>query len=229
MQETTVMQKHPSKLSDSAGFSLIELMVAMGITLVVMVIASTILGQALNVRTRENERTEALSDVQRALNIMSREIANAGFGLNSATTNGIVAADSTTGTTFDAGGNLVNAKIRIRANLDAFTEATPRTDDSDEDVVYTITNNGSQRLITRYDVNTGIVSSLANRVDSLTFTYLNTNDTAATGPGTASKVRITVGVTLPAVGTPGRPGYQPASRSQVSSEATLRNRNLAEY
>ncbi|HEV2704423.1 MAG TPA: prepilin-type N-terminal cleavage/methylation domain-containing protein [Pyrinomonadaceae bacterium] len=213
------MSKEYCKASSSAGFSLIELMVAMGVTLVIMVIASTLLGQAFNVRTRENSRTEALADVQRALNSMSREIANAGFGLNSMTTNGIVTADSNA------------SQIRVRANLDAFAGGTPSTAGSDEDVVFAIANNGSQRLITRYNVNAGAtaISSLANRVDTLTFEYLNANNTTATGPGTAEKVRITVGVTLPAVGTAGTRGYQPASRTQVTSEVTLRNKNLTQF
>jgi prepilin-type N-terminal cleavage/methylation domain-containing protein len=215
----TDMSKEYSKASSSAGFSLIELMIAMGVTLVIMVIASSLLGQSFNVRARENSRTEALADVQRALNTMSREIANAGFGLNSANTNGIVVADSNA------------SQIRVRANLDAFTGGTPGTAGSDEDVVFAIANNGSQRLITRYNVNAGAtgISSLANRVDTLTFDYLNANNTVATGPGTADKVRITVGVTLPAVGTPGTGGYQPASRTQVTSEVTLRNKNLSQF
>jgi prepilin-type N-terminal cleavage/methylation domain-containing protein len=215
----TDMSKEYSKASSSAGFSLIELMIAMGVTLVIMVIASSLLGQSFNVRARENARTEALGDVQRALNSMSREIANAGFGLNSTNTNGIVVADSNA------------SQIRVRANLDAFTGGTPGTAGSDEDVVFAIANNGNQRLITRYNVNAGAtgISSLANRVDTLTFDYLNANNTVATGPGTADKVRITVGVTLPAVGTPGTRGYQPASRTQVTSEVTLRNKNLSQF
>ncbi len=53
-----------------AGFSLIELMFAMAITLIVLGMASALLGRSFNVRTRENLRTDALADVQRALNIM---------------------------------------------------------------------------------------------------------------------------------------------------------------
>ena len=75
---------------NQAGFSLMELLVSLTITLVVMSIAVTMLARTLNVRTRENEHVDELGDVQRALNIMSREIANSGFIL---TTNGIVAAD----------------------------------------------------------------------------------------------------------------------------------------
>src|ERR1041385_3438273 len=75
----------------SSGFSLLELLIAMVITIALMTAASTLLAQALRVRSRENQKSDALADVQRALNIMSREIANTGFNM---TGNGIVAEDS---------------------------------------------------------------------------------------------------------------------------------------
>ena len=85
--------------NSSSGFTIIELIIAMAITLTMMVAATTLLANALRIRTRENQKSDALADVQRALNIMSREIADSGFNL---TDNGIVSADS--------GAN----KIRIR-------------------------------------------------------------------------------------------------------------------
>src|SRR5215207_11004352 len=88
-----------------AGFSLIELMVALGVTLVIMVVASQLLAMSMFVRQRENQRSEAVADVQRALQAISREISNAGLGMAN---NGLVAADS------DA------IAIHIRSNLNAF-------------------------------------------------------------------------------------------------------------
>src|SRR6266540_222816 len=98
-----------------AGFSMLELLIAMTITLAMMTAASTLLATSLRTRTRENLRSDALASAQRALNIMSREIGNTGYGL---TDNGIVVADSTTDS------------IRTRANLD--NDAT--LDEADEDV-----------------------------------------------------------------------------------------------
>jgi hypothetical protein len=40
-------------------------------------------------RSRENQKSDALADTQRALNILTREVADSGFNLNN---NGIVAA-----------------------------------------------------------------------------------------------------------------------------------------
>ncbi|HEX6624791.1 MAG TPA: hypothetical protein VF064_13850, partial [Pyrinomonadaceae bacterium] len=209
----------------SAGFSLIELIIALGVTLVIMVISAQLLAASLNVRTRENARAEAIADVQRGLQTMSREIGNAGLGLvvNGQAVNGLHPTDSD------------EAQIRVRANLNAFegdADTLDTLDAGSEDVVFAIINNFTggepegQRLITRQDVNTQRISSLANRVDSLRFDYLNADGTVAAAPAQAARVRITVGVTLRAVGTPGRPGYQPQSRTQVVSDVSLRNRLL---
>jgi prepilin-type N-terminal cleavage/methylation domain-containing protein len=201
-----------------AGFSLIELMVAIGVTLVIMVIASRLLSMSMIVRQRENQRSEAVADVQRALQAMSREISNAGLGLSN---NGLVAADSDEST------------IRIRSNLNAFCGATSACDtdttDPGEDVAFALINNTDeagivQTLITRQDVYNGnVISALANRIDSLDFTYLKPDGTTTTDASLAQKVRITVTVTLPAVGAQGQPGYQPPSQTQLVSEAVLRN------
>ena len=91
----------PNTYHLETGFSLIELLLAMTITLTVLGLTAGLLASSFNVRARENQKTDALADAQRALNIMTREIANTGFGLAN---NGIVAADSTEST------------IRIRAN-----------------------------------------------------------------------------------------------------------------
>ncbi|HEY0724633.1 MAG TPA: prepilin-type N-terminal cleavage/methylation domain-containing protein, partial [Pyrinomonadaceae bacterium] len=94
-----------SNKKGTSGFSLVELLIAMAITMALMTAASTLLANALRVRARENQKSDALADVQRALNIMSREIANSGFNLSN---NGIVVADSS------------RNKLRIRANLNRF-------------------------------------------------------------------------------------------------------------
>src|SRR4051794_10048238 len=96
------MKKAFDNSSTQRGFSLLELIIAMAATLGLLVIASTLLTSSFKVRNRENQRSAAIADAQRALNIMSREIANAGYGLDS---NGIVVGDS--GTT----------QIRVRSDF----------------------------------------------------------------------------------------------------------------
>jgi Tfp pilus assembly protein PilW len=180
------------------GFSILELLIAMMITLVVMVAASTLLATSLRTRTRENLRSQALASAQRALNIMSREIGNSGYGL---TDNGIVVADSTTDS------------IRVRANLNN----DGSLNQVDEDVRFLFQS--ANRAIVRFDnfpSPNGSSVVLASNITALSITYLDTAGVNAT-PATAERIRITLSVDLPAG------PEQPASVVGLISDVTLRN------
>lgn len=253
-----MLTQHPRK-KNQAGFSLMELLIAMTVTLVVMSIAVTLLARSLKVRTRENEHVDELADVQRAMNIMSREIANAGFNL---TTNGIVAADSN------------QQAIRVRANLNKFDTrfsdkaragigdplAAPG-EDAGEDVTFFINAAENTNYLARWDplqqAGPGLPelqrTVLANRVDRLRFYYFDrkvtyTQDTQdptrcqitspldATGtaqtevtPDQAKFVVIMVCIGTPEVGVPGSPGYQRAWQTVLTSDVALRNSRLLKY
>ena len=236
-----------------AGFSLIELVIAMTITLVVLGIATTLIARSLNIRTRANENVDALADAERALNIMSREIAQAGFNL-APPDNGIVAADSVT----DGNGN---STIRIRANLNKFdTSASDGAragislagEDSGEDIKYYIYLTQGTSLLARYDqyASGGPASTvLANRLDSFHVHYFAQKVTYSTqvlangragcditgassaevAPNLATYVVIAVCVQQSATGKPGDPGYQPAYNLLLTSDVALRNANLVNY
>ncbi len=203
----------------SSGFSLLELIIAMTLTLAVMAIASTLLARSLNVRTREDSRTDAIADVQRALNIMSREIAVGGYGFDQVS-NGLVAGDSD------------GSSVRVRSNLNRYTnEATKYTiADPGEDVKFVVDSTGQTSFLVRYDrfsPSATDTTVLANRVDSLAISYRDAANAAITNMalvGDAATVTITVGVNLPAVGTSGSPGYQPAQTVQLTSDVALRNK-----
>src|SRR2546423_14071246 len=85
------MNKAHHKTSRQSGFSLFELVIGMAVTIIIVTLASALLASSFKIRGRENQRSAAVADAQRSLNIMSREIANAGYGLS---TNGVVAEDS---------------------------------------------------------------------------------------------------------------------------------------
>jgi hypothetical protein len=222
----------------------------MAITILITAVAGRLLAQSLNIRTRANEKVDALADAQRALNIMSREIAEAGFNL---TDNGIVAADSIT----DGNGN---STLRIRSNLNRFNTATnpwytgssvssgaqngisQANEDAGEDVKYFVYDAGNTNLLARYDAYGGGSTVLANRLDSLHIHYFAQKVTYGTtgcdisgvsngevDPSVAKYVVIAVCVAQSAVGAPGSPGYQPATNVLLVSDVALRNSNLTIY
>ena len=239
------MSPNPSK--NETGFSLIELLIAMSITIVITTLAGSLLASSLKLRSREDRKSDAIADVQRALNIMTREISNAGYALPSSlptvSSNGLVAGDTN------------SQSIRIVSNLNGRPDATdPFATDSDvtdvdEDVKFLmyVDNAIGQRYLVRHEKNaTNQTTVLANRIDSLVIRYYDEKVTYSTtfvggvcditnvtnssnaaeaevSPADAKYIVIAVGVTLPAVGTPNVEGYQPASYMQLTSDVVLRN------
>ncbi|HEU4835446.1 MAG TPA: prepilin-type N-terminal cleavage/methylation domain-containing protein [Pyrinomonadaceae bacterium] len=237
--------------NNQAGFSLLEVLIAMGITITILTLATTLLAASFRVRSREDRKSDAVADVQRALNIMTREISNSGLkvpdGLPAVSENGVVTNDSD------------NESLRIVSNLNGMPDTAngyfedSDVEDTDEDLkflMYVDAERG-QRYIVRYERNgTHQTTVLANRVDSLIFRYYDekvtydttirtidgteicdiTNvknalgvDKTEVSPGEAKFVVIAVGVTLPAVGSPNTDGYQPPSQVQLTSDVVLRN------
>ena len=166
----------------------------MTITLAVMAAASTLLATSLRTRTRENQRSNALAAAQRALNIMSREIGNAGYGL---TDNGIVVADSD------------DDSIRVRANLDN----GPDLNQTNEDVRFV--HQDDNDVIVRVE-NAGTSGVLATGISDMTIQYLTVTGTTASA-ASAERVRIDIQVALPAG------PQQPAGLVRLTSDVALRN------
>lgn len=216
--------KKPTSARRQQGFSLIELLIAMTLTLIVAGIAATLLAQSFRMRSREDIRSDAIADAQRALNIVSREVANSGFGLID---NGLVAGDSDSGT------------IRIRANLNAYTlePGNREVSNPDEDLKYLLYFDAAQnrRYLVRLDAIVAQTNPdegttvLANRLDAFELKYFDSAGTElnlVADPASIAntwKVRLTIGVTLPADGRQGDPGFQPQSSVQLTSDVVLRN------
>jgi type II secretory pathway pseudopilin PulG len=219
----------------NGGFSLFELLIAMVITMALMTAASTLLANALRVRSRENQKSDAVADTQRALNIMSREIANAGFNL---TGNGIVAADS--GST----------SIRIRSNLNRYEVETADATSRDsimtesEDIKYFVNEAEETMYLVRHDPYGNGSTVLANRIDQMHIHYFDQKVTYTAAPGAyditdisatpvspvnAKYIVIAIAVTLDPVGQPGSAGYQPPYTVLLCSDVTLRNTSLWSY
>src|SRR3981081_2220854 len=200
------MRKQNCRISNNAaGFSLIELVIAMTITMVVMGIASTLIGASFKIRTREQSQSDAIADVERSINIMSREIAVGGFGFDNAT-NGLVAGDCTTST------------LRVRSNLNRYTTETNKYTIADpgEDLKFLLDISPDTNYLVRYDrfavAPADPRTGLANRVASISFSSLDTSNNVLdvtadpSQVANAAMVRITVGVVLPAVGMAGSAG-----------------------
>lgn len=197
----------------SSGFSLIELLVAMFVTLVLMGLVSGVLVSALGTRTRETRKADALTAARAALNVISREVADSGYGLilNSATglyDNGIVIADSN------------NKRLHFRSNV---TNTNLSTNSPGEDVTYFY--DSTTQSIVRHDPNdnpkTSVIVNGISDVDFKYYNYTGTNSTpTVTTTPTINTGRVTITVTVTLEAVVGQPTNQTVT---FSSDVTLRN------
>lgn len=189
--------------TERAGFSLIELLVSMTLTLLILGVAVATFSAALGRREREASRTDALTSAQAALNIMSREIGNSGYGLIS---NGLVLADCT------------EKRVHFRSNV-ANTGNSMATDSPGEDVTFYY-DSVSQSVV-RYDA-VGGTSGVINRVSDVDFIYYNysLNGTATAGAATASTGRVNIKLTVIMADVRQQPTNQTVT---LTSDVTLRN------
>ena len=195
------------------GFSLIELIIAMTVMLVLLGLVSTILTGALSIRSRESSKTDALSSAQAALNVISREVANSGYGLDY---NGLVAADSG------------NKKIRVRANL---TNSNNCVTDPGEDVTYfyDLTTQSIVRSERHATAECGTTSEtktsvVVNRISDITLQYFDYSSTNTIGTQTTTPTvntgRVVITVVVKLEDVRGQPSNQTVS---LKSDVTLRN------
>lgn len=193
------------KHKQQAGFSLIEMMTAMAIVLILFSLVSMILTRSIGTYRRETQRAGAMTSAKSALNLMTREVANAGYGL---TSNGLIAADSD------------SKKLRFRANLE---NQDANTNAPNEDVTYYY-DAVNERLM-RFDSHTDSQASVSlNGVSELNFEYFDYNGGNPTPvqktvpSANTGKIKITVVMRLDSV-----EGQTTAENVTFSSEIALRN------
>ena len=140
----------------SAGFSLVELMVTMTILLIIMGIATSLFSRSLNTKSRESSKTDAQTAAQAALNVMSREIANSGYGLVG---NGLAANSER---------QLLHFFSNVGNHNDTLTDAG-------ENVTYFF--EPTTQSILRHDANAnggaGETSIIINRISNVDFQYFD--------------------------------------------------------
>lgn len=195
----------------SSGFSIVELLIATTITLVILSLVSTLFSKSLSTRQRESSRTDALTAAQAALNVMSREISNSGYGL---VDNGIVFADSNP------------QKLHFLSNI---TNTNNNVTDPRENITYFF--DPATESILRYDahgngVNSPQTSIIINRISSVNFQYFDYTDSNSTptinNTPTFKTGRIRVKITVKLEDVQGQTSNQ---NVVLISDVTLRNSN----
>lgn len=215
-------------VSSSGGFSLVELIMSLLLSLLILGVAVATFSGALGSRDRETSRTDAITSAQAALNIMSREIGNAGYGIVDSAglpIHGIVVADSN------------DKLLHFRANIDNFGGNGANTSQAGENLTYycETCDGSSTGSVVRSDANvgSGAPSGIINRVSDVKFEYFDVNpatclvsniaNTIPLGKPTANTVKVRI--TLIVILQPARnqPNNSEQRKQSLTSEVTLRN------
>ncbi len=205
------MERSGTGRKSAPGFTLVELVVAMILTLIILGVAVTVFSGALKGRDYQTARTDAIVSAQAAINIISRDVGNSGYGLLN---NGIVLGDSTTD------------RLHFRTNVNNSNYVTT---DPNEDITFFCDGcDASGGSVVRYDASgTGSTSGVINKVSRIRFQYWDYNEIthALTGPfgvPTLNTGRITITLTVIINNISGAPGGDGANVN-VTSDVTLRN------
>jgi type IV pilus assembly protein PilW len=163
----------PLKLENVAGFTLTELIVALGIGMVVMAaVTTTFMAQARFYNAQE-QINAMQQNARGALDVITRELKMAGYKPNGGTFEGV-----TYGTT----------QILIQADLDSSgTINTSST--ADEQITYVYDSSNNQKTRKR---GTGTAEVLADNIPAFTFSYYDANGASTTTSVNIRQVKVNI-------------------------------------
>ncbi len=158
-----------SPKDNEQGFTMVELVVALTISLVLMGIAVKIFLVQQKAYNVQEQLSEMQQNIRAAMDMIVRETKMAGYNPTEASFNGI---------TYDT------SQLRILADLDGNGAATS----TNEDITYSYDGTDSQ--IVR-DIGAG-GQPVAENIQSFTFDYLDANGTSTTDTDAIRQIKITI-------------------------------------
>ncbi len=188
------MKKQILRRLNKQGFTLVELLVAMGISGVVMAGIYTVYSSQQKSYVAQEQMAAMQQNLRAAMYVMEREIRMAGYDPTREVVGG--AGIQT------AGPNTINFTLDITDNPGT-GDADGDTDDANENITYSLyTADGIQKL-GRKSTSTANNQPVAENIDALDFVYLDANGNPT---GTLSAIR-SIQMTLVARTGRGDPGY----------------------
>lgn len=161
------------KLRDPNGFTLVELMVSMGIGMVILAAVTTTFMSQTRIYNAQEQINEMQQNARGALDILSRELKMAGYKPNGGGFNGVTY--STT-------------QLMVQADLNS-DGAISTSSTANEQITYAFDNANEQ--ITRA-VGSGSAQILAEHISAFTFNYLDSAGAATTVSANIRQVSITI-------------------------------------
>lgn len=160
-------------LRRNSGFSLVEMMVAIGIGMLMLAAVTTTFMSQAKIYSAQEQVNEMEQNARGALDVIAREIKMAGYKPAGGTVNGVTYNPS---------------QLVIEADLDG-SGAVSTASTSNEQITYAYDNTNKQ--ITR-KLGTGAAQVLADNITAFTFEYLNASGNATTTTAEIRQVRISI-------------------------------------
>jgi type IV pilus assembly protein PilW len=161
------------KLRNVTGFTLTELMVAMGIGMVVLAaVTTTFMAQAKFYNAQE-QINEMQQNARGALDVITRELKMAGYKPNGGTFDGVTYSVS---------------QLMIQADLDG-NGGISTSGSANEQISYAYDSTNKQ--ITR-KIGTGTVEVLADNITAFTFSYLNSSGATTATSSSIRQVAVSI-------------------------------------
>jgi type IV pilus assembly protein PilW len=199
-------------IKHSPGFTIIELLVSMTISLVVLAAVA----KTFTVQTRQNSAEEQMAQMQQnvrgALDLMVREIQMAKYDPA-----GTAFPAGTYGITYSA------SQLEVKSDVADSNGTISTATGSVEDIIYAF--DGTNFYITRKLGSSGTADIVADNITSFTFAYYDANGTAVTSAGNSGSIRK-VTITIAARTAKPDPGYTTNSgyrTYQVTADITPPN------
>ena len=161
------------KFRNLKAFTLVELMVSMGIGMVILAAVTTTFMSQTRIYNAQEQINEMQQNARGALDILSRELKMAGYKPNGGGFNGVTY--STT-------------QLRVQADLNS-DGAISTSSTANEQITYAFDNANQQ--ITRA-VGSGSAQILAEHISAFTFNYLDSAGAATTVSANIRQVSITI-------------------------------------
>ena len=161
------------KLRNVTGFTLTELMVAMGIGMVVLAAVTTTFMAQAKFYSAQEQINEMQQNARGALDVITRELKMAGYKPNGGTFDGVTYNTS---------------QLMIQADLDG-NGGISTSGSANEQISYAYDSTNKQ--ITR-KIGTGTVEVLADNITAFTFGYLDSSGTTTTTSSNIRQVAISI-------------------------------------
>lgn len=161
------------KLRNVTGFTLTELMVAMGIGMVVLAAVTTTFMTQAKFYNAQEQINEMQQNARAALDIITRELKMAGYRPNSGTFDGV---------TYSA------SQLMIQADLDS-SGTISNSSTANEQITYAYDSTNNQ--ITR-KMGTGTAEVLADNITAFAFSYYDGNGASTTVSANIRQVRVDI-------------------------------------